>query len=164
MDKYVEEAFWMAMENAVRDRQQDSIRRILDQLEVLAHNGQNAFGDSGKTKVSAVRSNKPKIPHGTTAKLKGFVEENKLFEQFLAEALSLSNVFAPHEFRAWLEDKWGKQLDEIAAEWREVIGTLIKYYSSPNNELYKQIKRVGPGQYTILNRINSNASPFNLFA
>lgn len=166
MDKYLSDlidAHWTVAEKAFSERSIEDLRQLLDRIEALSGSGSREPVSSGDTESVKSALTKQRVARGTTAKLKSFIEERELFERFLVEALSLSDSFSPKQFRRWLARNWGKELDGAASGWQEVIGTLIKYYSSPDNEFYKRIERIGPGQYTILSRMNGNSKQPNLF-
>ncbi|MGA1712643.1 MAG: hypothetical protein ACO4CS_15275 [bacterium] len=153
MDKYLNDALWFAAERAAKDRSIESLRRILEHIEAAEEqepDEQFTTNGGGEIEPENLPSTKSRIPHGTTAKVKEFIESGQLFEQFLDEILAVSPSFSPKDLRRWLERNHGSELRAVSTYWRSTISTLMKYYLSPESDVFKNIRRLEQGQYVLI--------------
>lgn len=159
MDKYLLEAYWSAAQSAVEDRNIESLGRIVDCLKGLDAEGVSKPSEGAtSTEESKGHWYESKMPYGTTALVKNYIERQQLFRQFLIHSSAMSDVFTPNQFRLWLKENHGEALDDISLAWPQTICTLIKYYSTPENESYKGIYRVRNGWYGLLSQSRLPAS------
>ena len=132
MDKYLENAFWMALENAVKDRSVESISRILDQM--------NAAKTMTPQMPSRVESKKPALTNKRQIIVEILVENGRL-DSFLDGIKSDGrDSFSAKELRQWIRDqKIDKELDAALPEWKGHVGSAMELFYNESSPHYKGI-------------------------
>jgi len=163
MDKYLEDALWSALANAVKDRQVESAKKILGQIsqsvpQVSQQSPQipPLCSSSHKKEGQVILGNRA-IEKQSLEEIRETLEKEKMFESFLEYYRPISDIFRIQDFRQWIYRE-GKDsiLSAIDPGWSGMLSEMMKSYSRSSNKLYKHIESLpSRGKYKILRTSNS---------
>lgn len=131
MDKYLSEALWGGLGNAVADRNLDSAKLILTQLEAAM-------------KAVPPQEQVTDIPSGKrTAFLREILEENKAFERFCRSEGFKPLRFKTKQYSDWIATQpFVAQIEKDFPEWRSYISNVMADYCNEENPIYKGVERL----------------------